>query len=112
MKNRLPYNFKDGLLEYGTVQTKRNKVTRKEEGQEFTSDGKLFFDFKTIRQQDYDLYQTPEQTLDVKVQTYFVPGVEDSHKVKLDGDLFNINRIDLSSDRQTMFLYLSKLVGG
>lgn len=109
MKSRIKYNFNNGRLEYGTVQTKRDEKTKKKEGEEFKAAGKLYFDYRSIRQEDYSTYNTDNQKVDLKLETYFVPGVEKSHKVMLDGDIYNIFGIDPSDDRRTLFWYLSKV---
>lgn len=108
MKSKIKNNFKDGLFEYGTIQTKRNEKTKKKEGEEFNKLGELYFDYRRIRQEDYSTYHTEESKLDLKVETFFVPGVEKSHKVMLGEDIYNISGVDPSNDRTTLFWYLSK----
>ena len=110
MKNRIQYNFNEGKLFYGRIGTKRNDLGKKV-GQEFSSSGHLFFDYKSIRQSDIENYQTTDKKLDLKVHTYYIPGVNDSHKVEIDNDLYNVVKIDPSNDRKTMYWYLSKLGG-
>lgn len=98
---------------YGKNETIRDQ-NKKKVGQEFKANGHLFFDFRKIRQEDFEHYQTSEKRIDLKVETYFVPAlyndeIMESHKIKIDNDLYNVTAIDPSTDRFTMFWYLSKL---
>ncbi|KRK83465.1 hypothetical protein FC78_GL001421 [Companilactobacillus bobalius DSM 19674] len=108
MKRRLT-NFTDGVLHYGTIKTKRNELKEKI-GFDLIEAGFLFFDYKQIRQEDEELFDSgKDQTSNLKVETFFVPGIDKNiQKVAINDDYYEIEYIDLSTDRQKMFWYLTK----
>lgn len=100
--------FNHGLLEYGKVETVRN-ATKKIIGETFNADGELYYNFYNIRQSDNEVYGTTDQAVDLKVKTFYIPSVNKSQKVLLNGDVYNITSIDPTADRRYMFWYLSKV---
>lgn len=110
MKFKDEERFNDGLLKYGKTETVRD-ASKKIIGEKFVDGGELFYNFYDIRQGDNDLYGTNDQSVDLKVKTFFIKSVEKSQKVLMDGNVYNITSIDPTADRLYMFWYLSK-VGG
>jgi len=108
MKRRLS-NFNDGVLHYGTIKTKRNKLKEKI-GFELNEAGLLFFNFKTIRQEDQDLFGVgSDLSSNLKVESYFVPGIDTKiQKAVVNGYYYEIKYIDPTADRKYMFWYLVK----
>jgi hypothetical protein len=108
MKRRLT-NYTDGVLRYGTIKTKRNEFKEKI-GFELNESGFLFFDYKQIRQQDENIFGSgKDQSSNLKVETYYVPGIDKQiHKAVINGNYYEIEYIDLSTDRKNMFWYLTK----
>lgn len=99
----------DGLLEYGTVKTLRDEKTAKKMGEEFQPEGHLFFNFSTINEK-FDVFQVGSlSSVDLKIKCYYVQGLQDSHKVKIEHDLFEIVSKDVSRDRRYVFLFLRKV---
>lgn len=108
MKRRIDKQLNDGFLSYGKVRTTRNEIKKKE--REFLKTGTLAFSFESIRQNDIELYSTPERTLDLKVKTFYLAGIEESHQVAMsDGD-YSIIRLDRSNDQRYLYWYLTKVV--
>lgn len=98
----------DGLLSYGKTETIRDSK-RKQIGEKFNSKGDLYFNYKSIRQSDYDLYGTTDQSLDLKIYSFFDKDVEKSHKVLIEKTLYNVTKIDPTNDRKYMYWYLTKV---
>ncbi len=103
-------NFNDGLLFFGDFKTERDEKTRAKKGKKkFVADGKAFFEFENIRQDDFTQFEGKRNKTNLKVSTYFLPGVEESLKVKIEDNLYEINKIDVTKDRKLMYWYLTKL---
>ncbi|MBC2106145.1 phage head closure protein [Listeria booriae] len=106
---RVKEELNSGLLKFGKIETKRNPDTRTNIGENFKVIGELFFAQKSLRQQDFDMYGSKDKTVSMKVKTYFMVGVEDSHKVMIDDDVYEITNIDPDGDNFFMFWYLTKV---
>lgn len=100
--------FNDGLLDFGTYDTERDESGAKK-GKVFKSKGTAYFENESIRQSDVEMYHSKHSTVSLKVSTYFVPGVEESLKVKIDNVLYELLKIDPTKDRKLMYWYLGKL---
>lgn len=108
MRRRIEERFNDGAIQYGEFITERDEGTKKKKGTVFKANGILFFKYYSIRQEDSAMYGVKGKTVDLKLKTYYVPGVEKSQKVLLNGELYEITGIDPSNDRRYLFWYLSK----
>lgn len=103
-------NFNDGLLSYGDSKTERDEKTGSKTGKKiFTSNGDAYFEFENIRQDDFTQFEGKRNKINLKVSTYFLSGVEESLKVKIEDNLYEINKIDVTKDRKLMYWYLTKL---
>ena len=98
----------DGRLFFGKVETKRD-ARGKQSGQVFVKTGEMFFSYKTIRQSDFDLYNTSEQQIELKVKSYYVPTATKTHQVLLKSRLYNITAIDVDNDKRYMYWYLTEV---
>ena len=99
----------DGLLEYGTIQTVRDEKTSKKIGEAFLKIGELFFNFASINVK-FDTFQVSSlSTVDLKVKCYFVRGLQKSHKIKIENELFEVESLDPTRDRRYIFLFLRKV---
>lgn len=98
----------DGLLFYGETKTKRDAL-KKVIATEFISSGRLFFNYAGINQRfdEWTVGNLSEVTL--KVKTYFDRGIHKSHKVSIDGVLYEILAMDPTNDRKYIFLFLKKV---
>lgn len=102
--------FNDGLLYFGDLKTERDEKTGAKTGEKkFTEEGKAFFEFENIRQDDFTQFEGKRNKTNLKLSTYFLPGVEESLKVKIEDNLYEINKIDVTKDRKLMYWYLTKL---
>ncbi|SFH68639.1 phage head closure protein [Pisciglobus halotolerans] len=108
MKFKDEERFNDGLLEFGRTETVRN-AEKKIIGERFILNGSLFFNYTTIRQVDFDFYGTHDKTVDLKVKTFYVKGIEESHKVLIDEVLYDITDTDPTTDRRYLFWYLQRV---
>lgn len=102
-------NFNDGLLEYGTSKVDRDITGSKTGKKVFSNLGDAFFEFESIRQDDFIQYDAERNKTHLKVSTYFLPGVEKATTVKIEDTVYELNKIDPTKDRREMYWYLTKL---
>ncbi len=96
-----------GLLFYGTKETKRDSLGKNPKSV-LIDEGRLRFKYKSIREMDFKQYYGITNKLDIKVKTYYVKNIEESHIVKIDKEFFDIVKIDYDNERKYMYLYLAK----
>lgn len=72
--------FNDGLLAYGSVETKR--IKGKAVGKVFSEAGRLYFAFMEARSSDYALAEGDNISIDLKVKTPYEPGFQNKNQVK------------------------------
>lgn len=108
MQHRLT-NFTQGVVHFGTIETKRN-VNREKIGFKFNDVGLLFFNYRQIRVEDQDYFSVAkDNAANLKIETYYRDGIDkESHKAVINGDYYEITALDPSNDRRTMFWYLTK----
>lgn len=102
-------NFNQGVIHFGKIVTKRNE--KKENiGFDFDELGFLFFNYRQIREEDLSHFDVAKgSSTDLKVQTFYTTGVDKRiHKAVINNDYYEITAIDPSSDRKTMYWYLTK----
>lgn len=94
-----------GLLFYGTKETKRDSLGKNPKSV-LIDEGRLRYKYKSIREMDFKQYYGIANKLDIKVKTYYVKNIEESHIVKIDKEFFDIVKIDYDNERKYMYLYL------
>lgn len=107
-KRRIDEPLNDGVAEYGSIKTVRNKEGKKI-GEEFTSLGFLFFNYASIRQGDIEFYGAKDVTVDLKIKTYFARDVQKSNKIKFENEVYEVIAIDPDMKRTYMYWYLTKV---
>lgn len=109
-QERVRETFNDGVLKYGTYKTIRSE-SRKVIGQEFVSQGTLFYREMSVRDSDYLQFGAMGSTLDLKVKTPMPPSLrkvdKDNLKVQIDEDEYEI--INTDRDSYYLFFYLHKI---
>ncbi|EFS0528621.1 hypothetical protein ACR60W_001068 [Listeria monocytogenes] len=100
--------YKDGLLDYGTVQTKR--VKGKAVGKTFVKAGSLYFASMEARSSDYALAEGENVSIDLKVKTPFEPGFSKQKpgQVLLENEQYDVVSIDWNAEKTKLFWYLQK----
>ena len=102
-------NFNDGLMIYGTSAIERDNSGSKTGKKVFSKIGNAFFEFESIRQDDFIQYEGQRNKTHLKVSTYFIKDVEKATTVKIDDSVYEVNKIDPTKDRKLMYWYLTKL---
>lgn len=104
-KNLKHSTYNDGVLYYGKVKTVHGKGNKKI-GEDFIGEGKLYFEQLSARDSDNITANAIGYTIDKKVKTHYCPILKTSHKVKINGLLFDVVRLD--NDRVNSFIYLQR----
>lgn len=99
-------SFNDGVLEYGSIDPVFN-VNRKKTGENFILIGKLFYEQMSCRDTDILQAGTMGYRLDLKLKVPLVKDICSKNKVKIDGEIYDIEKFD--SDKERIFLYLQKV---
>ncbi|HAA4711326.1 TPA_asm: head-tail adaptor protein [Listeria monocytogenes] len=100
--------FNDGLLAYGSIQTKR--IKGKAVGKVFSEAGGLYFAFMEARSSDYALAEGDNVSIDLKVKTPYEPGFSKRKpsQVVLEGEQYDVVSLDWDAGRTKLFWYLQK----
>lgn len=107
-------SFNDGLLSYGTKETKLS-ATNKPIGYTFKEQGNLFFSELSARDQDFELAKTKGKELELKIKTFYPPQLMPREIDKSDLILIIDNieyetfKVDSDADKKYLFWYLSKI---
>ena len=105
IKNVKHSTYNDGVLFFGKVTPIYGKGNKKT-GEEFTKEGKLFYELMSARDSDNITANAIGYTIDKKVKVHFRPELNSSHKIMVDKLLFDVVSID--SDRVNTYLYLQR----
>lgn len=106
--------FNDGVLQYGHKITQRTS-TGKRIGETFNAEGALYFNEMSYRERDYQLANSMDSRLDLKVKTPYPPSFRkiDKNKliVRIDGQDYETIQVDHDKSKIFLFFYLQR-VGG
>lgn len=105
IKNIKDSTYTDGVLYYGKIETLYGKGNKKI-GEDFNQEGKLYFELMSARDSDNITANAIGYTIDKKVKTHYCPILKTSHKVKINGLLFDV--VSLDNDRVNSFIYLQR----
>lgn len=101
-------SFNDGIIQIGDYiegYDEFGDATKKE----FVSQGRLFFAFSSIREQDAMKYDTSKKVT-LKVKTPYLKSLNSNHVIKYNDDYYQLTYIDSAINRQSLFLYLSNYI--
>lgn len=100
-------NFNDGILfvgSYNELYDDLNNVI----GKEFIRYGKLFYKLYSITEKDKYLNEDLQIDMKIKIKNNNV--INTNQVISLDNKLYSISKIDKSSDRLSLFLYLTDYI--
>ena len=96
-------NFNDGILFVGSYDDLNNVI-----GKEFIRHGKLFYKLYSITEKDKYLNEDLQIDMKIKIKNNNV--INTNQVINLDNKLYSISKIDKSSDRLSLFLYLTDYI--
>lgn len=105
-KNLKHETYNDGLLEYGNIESIFN-ANRKKIGEDFISQGKLFYTQMSARDSDILQASNMGYVIDLKLKTPYRPGITSKYKVKIRDGIYDIQKLD--STGEYIYLYLQKV---
>ena len=70
--------------------------------------GRVCFEISSIRVEDMDFAERMEKKLTLKIKTPYCPLVSKKNKMLIKKVLYNIFRIDPSSDKTELFIYMEE----
>jgi len=101
-----------GQMQYGYDEHVREKTKLVESI--FKPVGTLNFKYKTLRESDYNLYSSLDKVITKKIKTYYVPDMERTHKVIINGNVdekYDITSIDPDAELRFLYIYLERIPG-
>lgn len=101
-------SFNDGILHFGDYIEGYDELGDATE-KEFVSQGRLFFSFSSIREEDALKYADTGVKVTLKVRTPFFKKVTSSAVIQIQDQLFSVGYLEPSLDQRTLFLYLTEL---
>lgn len=98
-------SFNDGILHFGDYIEGYDELGDATE-KEFVSQGRLFFAFSSIREEDAMKYDSAKKVV-LKIKTPYLSVLNSNHVIKYNDQYYQLTHIDSAINRQSLFLYLS-----
>lgn len=107
MLNRKINQYKNGVLEFGKYVEKYDKEGQllKEKG--FIQEGKLFFSYKAIREQDRLKFDDTGYKIELKINTPYMNLIKSDHIVLIENNIYSIKYIEPDYNKRNLYLFLS-----
>ena len=107
MLNRKINQYKDGVFEFGKYVEKYDKEGQllKEKG--FIQEGKLFFSYKAIREQDRLKFDDTGYKIELKINTPYMNLIKSDHIVLIENNIYSIKYIEPDYNKRNLYLFLS-----
>lgn len=103
-------SFNDGVLYYGDYLESYDENNNACNEKEFSIKGKLFFSYKTIREQDSLKYSYTGLKVSIKLKTHYIPGISTGDTVKINDSLYSIAYLEHDASKEKMFIFLTDLI--
>lgn len=103
-------SFNDGVLYFGDYLESYDKDNNACSKKEFSIKGKLFFSYKTIREQDSLKYSDTGLKVSIKLKTHYIPGISTGDTIKINDSLYSIAYLEPDSTKGKMFIFLTDLI--
>ena len=96
MLKRKINQYNDGVLKFGRYVEKYDNNEILLDEKEFIQEGKLFFSYKTIREQDRLKFDDTGYKIELKINTPYMNKIKSDHIVLIDDITFNGERFPLN----------------
>lgn len=106
MKKLKHETYTDGVLEYGSVESRFN-ANRKKIGEDFIPKGRLFYTQMSARDSDIMQASNMGYAIDLKLKIPYRAEVSSKNKVRIDKDVYDIKKFDYTKEH--IFLYLQRV---
>jgi SPP1 family predicted phage head-tail adaptor len=107
MLKRKINQYNDGVLKFGKYIEKYdgNEILLNEK--EFIQEGKLFFSYKAIREQDRLKFDDTGYKVELKINTPYMNKIKSDHIVLLNNNLYSIRYIEPDYSKKNLYIFLS-----
>lgn len=100
----------DGIFEFGDYIETYDQDGNALEEKEFIGENKLWFSYKSIREEDRLRYDTTKSKISMKIKTRYLKLLNPSHTIKLDNKYYSVLYIDPDNKKENMYIYLTDLL--
>ncbi|MEG0667840.1 MAG: head-tail adaptor protein [Clostridium sp.] len=111
LKRKMKFDsFNDGVLYFGEYIESYDLNNNACDEKEFSVKGKLFFDYKSIREQDKLKYDHTGLRVSIKLKTHFSPVISSGSVVKINDILYSIAYLEPNDSHQKLYIFLTELI--
>lgn len=100
-------NFNDGVLSFGKYSEKYNDIGHLLDEKEFIQEGKLFFSYKAIREQDRLKFDDTGYKVELKINTPYMNFIKSDHVVLINDHMYSIKYIEPDYSKKNLYIFLS-----
>ncbi len=107
MLKRKINQYNDGVLKFGRYVEKYDNNEILLDEKEFIQEGKLFFSYKTIREQDRLKFDDTGYKIELKINTPYMNKIKSDHIVLIDDNVYSIKYIEPDYTKKNLYIFLS-----
>lgn len=107
MLKRKINQYNDGVLKFGKYKDKYNENNNLLNEKEFIQEGKLFFSYKAIREQDRLKFDDTGYKIELKINTPYMNKISSDHVVLIDNTMYSIKYIEPDYSKRNLYIFLS-----
>lgn len=107
MLKRKINQYNDGVLKFGKYIEKYNENNDLLNEKEFIQEGKLFFSYKAIREQDRLKFDDTGYKIELKINTPYMNKINSDHVVLIDNYRYSIKYIEPDYSKRNLYIFLS-----
>lgn len=99
--------YNDGVLKFGKYSEKYNQDGKLLNEKEFIQEGKLFFSYKSIREQDRLKFDDTGYKIELKINTPYMDLIKSDHVVLIENNTYSIKYIEPDYNKRNLYIFLS-----
>lgn len=107
MLKRKISQYNDGVLKFGKYSEKYNQDGNLLNEKEFIQEGKLFFSYKSIREQDRLKFDDTGYKIELKINTPYMNSIKSDHVVLIENNTYSIKYIEPDYNKRNLYIFLS-----
>lgn len=108
MLQRKKFNqYNDGVLKFGKYLEKYDEAGYLLNKKEFIQEGKLFFSYKSIREQDRLKFDDTGYKIDLKINTPYMNNIKSNHVILIESNMYSIKYIEPDFSKRNLYMFLS-----
>ena len=107
MLKRKINQYNDGVLKFGKYSDKYDENGILLNEKEFIQEGKLFFSYKTIREQDRLKFDNTGYKIELKINTPYMDIIKSNHVCVIEDNIYNIKYIEPDYNKRNLYIFLS-----